>query len=291
MAIPILDFWKKYYSNPDEGLGSTYERFIINDILDRVVKDYDIKSVLEVPSFGFTGLSGINSLWLSLNGMQVNVVDSDKERLNLVSEVWNKVESKLHNKMLAVDFTYLENFDKLPFDDNSFDMIWNFSAMWFVQDLELFLSQLANVSKKIILIMVPNRTGLGYLHQKYTGKKDLSKYLIENNIKSSVFIPILKKYGWNLIEDNYLDCPLWPDIGMSKEDFFSKLFLRKKPVPKYKKTKDGISIIDYYIGAKPEMKLSLNKYKLFENFAPGIFKKIWAHHHYYLFVPEKNIKI
>ncbi len=57
MAIPIVNIWKNYFSDPDEGLGSSYERVIINHFLNKIVRNFKVESVLEAPCFGFTGLS------------------------------------------------------------------------------------------------------------------------------------------------------------------------------------------------------------------------------------------
>ena len=275
MAIPILKFWQKYFNDSDEGLGSTYERFIINEVLFKAVFHYRIKSVLETPSFGFTGLSGINSMGLALSGIDVTITDSDKTRLNLIKQTWENFNVKAL-------FDNVNNYNKLPYDNKSFDMSWNFSALWFVPDLHLFLNELSRVTKKIILIIVPNRSGLGYLHQKYTGHDDLKKILNEENIKPKNFIPILESNGWKLMHDALIDCPLWPDIGMSKEELLNLYF--SPFIKTIKKNKNPITILDYYSDKDKNIKDKVMKFDYFERYAPEIFKRIWAHHHYYLFL-------
>ena len=302
MAIPILHFWQKYFENPDEGLGSTYERFIINDLLFQIVEKYDIKSVLETPSFGFTGLSGINSLGLALKGLSVTVTEDNEERFELVSKIWSR-----YCRERIYSFRFINNDNStnygtnkcVPYDFSSmvkesqseigttimYDMTWNFSALWFVDDLELFLKNISDITDKVILIMVPNRTGLGYLQQKYFGKEDLKKYLNEEYIKPENFVPILNKLGWELIKSDYIDCPLWPDIGMSKENFMRKIGLSFLLKNKPKKT--PLTILDYYSGKDTQMKDRILKLDFFERYAPNFFKKFWAHHKYFLFVTRK----
>jgi hypothetical protein len=276
MAIPILDFWRRYFDNPDEGLGSTYERFIINAELFKAVRHYRIKTVLESPSFGFTGLSGINSLGLALAGAQVTINDNELERINLIKNIWQQFP-------LAMKIDYLKSFKVLPYPDLSFDLAWNFSALWFVDDLSLFLYELMRVTKKIIIIMVPNRRGWGYLFQKYQGRNDLLNQLQEDYIKPENFIPILTNNGWKLMHDSLIDCPLWPDIGKMKEEIFPfSLF------PDSSKKKNMLTILDYYLNKSPELKEKMLKLGILEKHAPAIFKKIWAHHHYYLFKKEKK---
>lgn len=276
MAIPILHIWQNYYENPDEGLGSSYERVILNRLLLNLTHLFPIQSVLEVPSFGFTGMSGINSMELARNNVKTTVADNNIERTDLIRKTWES---------LSIDGTidFLPDFSCLPYPNQSFDMVWNFSALWFVENLTLFLSELDRVSKKIILLCVPNQTGIGYMNQKRTGKEDIKKYLNEEYINPKTFTPFLNALGWHLLQDNFIDCPPWPDIGMPKEDFLRKMGIN---IPKkLSKTTNSspMTILDYYSNKDPLFESKMMKYFWFEKSAPRAIKKHWAHHHYYLF--------
>jgi len=279
MAIPIIHFWDNYFNNNHEGLGSTYERFIINQLLFRVACEQKIKTVLESPSFGFTGLSGINSLGLALQGAKLTVTDTHKHRLELISEVWKSYQAD-------VVFNLINTGGELPYNDGAFDMSWNFSALWFVQDLALFCSELCRVTQKVIITMVPNRSGFGYRMQRRSGKDDLKHLLIEENIFPERFTRLFKEQGWVLKENNYIDCPLWPDIGMSKEAFLKKLRLGWLCKPK--KVAKPLSILNYYNNTEPDMKERMMRYNLFEKHLPNIFKRYWAHHKYFMFVKDEQ---
>ncbi|PID28085.1 MAG: hypothetical protein CSB55_06105 [Candidatus Cloacimonadota bacterium] len=274
MAIPILKFWKKYYENPDEGLGSSYERIILNNKLMQICKLMKIESVLEAPSFGFTGLSGINSMEAAKNGKKVTIVDHDKERIDLIKKTWASVN-------LPLETAFSDNYSELPFDDGSFDLSWNFSALWFVRDLEVFLSELDRVTRKVILICVPNRAGIGFLNQKYTGKNDLKKYLKEEFIIPRNFKKILEDSGWQKMSSGYIDCPPWPDIGMAKEDFLKKFGIK---IPQKDSEHEPVTVMDYYSGKSPDFPEKMMKLSFVENNAPELFKMFWAHHRYFFFV-------
>ncbi|MBN2017876.1 MAG: class I SAM-dependent methyltransferase [Candidatus Cloacimonetes bacterium] len=278
MAIPILKTWKEYFiDKPDEGLGSSYERIVLNNKLDEVIHNYQCHRILEVPTFGFTGTSGINSMYLAKKGKEVYLIDNNKERIELVRSVWNRVG-------IHADFLFQENFEKLGFLDKTFDLTWNFSALWFVNDLEQFLGGLTRVTKKVIFICVPNRSGFGYLQQKYSSLHELKKHLKEKNIIPKNIISIMKKLNWKLVERNYIDAPPWPDIGMNKEKFLASLhlgFLLKK---KDKSEGDKLCILDYYAGRDPEFSEQMMKYYWFEKIAPKFIKFFWAHHKFMLFV-------
>lgn len=278
MAIPILKNWENYFSNYDEGLGSSYERIVLNKKLDLLCKHFEVKSVLEAPSFGFTGLSGINSMGLAKSGKKITLLDNDENRIKLIKNLWLDM-----NLPLSIDFT--KDFGYLSFADNSFDLSWNFSALWFVDDMPKFISELTRVTSKVILLCVPNRTGLGYLSQKIMGAKDLKEHLNEKNIFPNKIKAEMKKNNWVMIDNNYIDCPPWPDIGMPKEKFLQILglgWLVKE------KEAEPISIIEHYKNNDHDFEEKMMKHYWFERIAPKFIKFFWAHHRYFLFIPEKR---
>ena len=274
MAIPILHFWKKYFEAPDEGLGSSYERIILNKKMEQICRLFKAKTVLEAPSFGFTGTSGINSMSLAQCGYDVTVLDHEPERVELIKKVWSDVG-------LTADILLVEDYIDLPFEDDTFDVSWNFSALWFVEDIEVFLKNLTRVTKKAIVLCVPNRLGIGYLSQRYTGKDDLKKYLKEDYIKPAVFLKIMQDLGWKKVEGNFIDCPPWPDIGMPKAKFLQKFglgFLVNEDVEP-----EPLTILDHYTGKDPDFESKMMRHAWFENRMPWLVKRFWAHHRYVMF--------
>ncbi|MEA1972266.1 MAG: methyltransferase domain-containing protein [Candidatus Cloacimonadota bacterium] len=278
MAIPILKNWHKYFLNSDEGMGSSYERIILNKKIEKIIKVYRVKSILEAPSFGFTGVSGINSMQFAKNGISTTVLDNDKFRTEKVKEVWEKMK-------IPVNLSAVDNFKQLNFEDNSFDMSWNFSALWFVNDLQKFLSELDRVTKKVIFLSVPNRLGIGYITQKYLGKDDMKKYLKEENIIPKKFVTIMNDLDWQLFDKNFIDCPPWPDIGMPKDKFlkiFKLDWLLKKEKSK------PVSILNWYADKDLGFERKMLSLSYLEEKAPWIFKRFWAHHRYYMFIKNEN---
>jgi len=277
MAIPILKAWENYFIDRDEGLGSSYERVILNNKLEQICKEFQINNLLEAPGFGFTGLSGINSLYLALKGKKITLADNDEKRINLIKSVW-------HEAGKEAGFYLAKHFSPLPFPDKTFDMSWNFSALWFVENLPEFLKELTRVTKKTILLCVPNISAIGYASQKYFGREDLKKYLKEENIFPESIKKAMADSGWKLKDSNYIDCPPWPDIGMAKKKFLSIFYLGWL----VKEQKNTLSIMDYYTGKDPGFYDKMMKYYFFEKKAPSFIKKLWAHHRYFLYVPPTS---
>jgi len=198
-----------------------------------------------------------------------------------IENIWKEVELPLKT-CLTEDFTFRS------FSDNSIDMTWNFSALWFVNDLENFLQEISRITRKVIFLCVPNRAGIGFITQKYLGREDLKKHLKEENILPKNIKQAMKNLNWDLIDSGYIDCPPWPDIGMSKENFL-KIFGLSWLLPKESEAAP-LTIMDYYSGINPEFKTEMLKHSWFEKNAPDLLKQIWAHHRYFIFIPQKNEK-
>lgn len=278
MAIPIIKDWDKYFSNPHEGMGSSYERIILNKLLFRIADEYGILSALETPAFGFTGLSGINLLGLAKQGISISLEDHDEARLEKIKALWQNLAQNLQ---ICVN----KDYSKLDYPTNSFDLGFNFSALWFVADLRAFLSELSRCCKKAILLCVPNRSGLGYKMQIQDYTADKFPDLHPENIDPALVRFLMKKNGWYLKEKGFIDCPPWPDIGMNKELWLNKVLGKK--TPESATPTKPVSILPYYQGSDPDFERRMLSLSFIESFAPDIFKQIWAHHYFMLFLPDR----
>ncbi len=282
VALPILDIWKDYFLvDRNEGLGSSYERIMLNIKLNELYERYTFKTALEAPSFGFTGLSGINSLWLTRkHGVHVTLVDTDRARLELIQGVWSEAGVQMNP-------LYVEHYLKLPCEENAFDFSWNFASLWFADDPDVFLEELTRVTRQLILISVPNQHGMGYKLRKHLAKGEFEKLLNEAAIVPKRIIAQMKGLNWKLREWDYVDCPSWPDIAMKKEDFLAMLHMTW--LLKFLNKEGGepafYSIMDYYSGKNPDFDQEMLKYAWVEKYAPRFIKFFWAHHKYFLFEP------
>lgn len=280
MAIPIINNWESYFHHPDEGMGSSYERVILNDILLEIVKRYQIDSVLESPAFGFTGLSGINLMELARQGIRISLEDHDASRLELIRDLWSQAQ-------LSLDSRFNPDYTKLDYPDKSFGMSFSFSALWFCQNLRAYLQELARVSSRCIFISVPNRQGMGYQSQLQDYSPARYPELKPAHIDPPSIVSILSKTGWELKRSALFDCPPWPDIGMSKEDFLERklgIRLARKQV-EAAKSKPPLCIMDHYLDKDPGFPERMRRLAFVEKHAPQAFKRIWAHHYYMLFEP------
>lgn len=105
------------------------------------------------------------------------------------------------------------------------------------------------------------------------------------NIAPTTLKKIMGKAGWSCLEQGFFDVPPWPDIAMKKEDLLRKLGFKELAKKLESREGNSICILDYYNGSKKKMAENVLKYDKLENL-PNVFKQLWAHHQYFMFIPR-----
>jgi len=269
--------WERYYEDFHEGLGTTYERVILHHYFESLMKRFSINSVLEAPSFGMTGISGINSMWWAPRGVRVTVMDDNLNRIGLIAEVWDEVP-------LKADFVFTESFNCLPFDNDSFDLGWNFAALWFIDNTRLFLQELTRVTRKVIFICVPNQSGIAHMFGSKLVRNQSQNVFIDN-IKPQNISSAMESLDWQIDGQGYFDVPPWPDIAMKKEDLLNRIGLNRLSNRLKHNNENYLCILDYFNGKNEHMEKEILRYSFLER-SPLFFKKLWAHHMYFIFTPK-----
>jgi len=267
-TITISNCWEDYFRKHDEGLGTTYERFILHHFFSSLKDRYNIQTVLEAPSFGMTGVSGINSLWWASQGAKVTIVDQSSPRLEAIEKVWCEAG-------LAAEFVYqVPASAELPFADGSFDLAWNFAALWHVKDGEKYLSELSRVAKKVLFVCVPNKQNVCSVLRPHNSEEYELKH-----INTDWILSCLTPRGWRLMETGFFDVPPWPDIAMKKENMLKIVGLGRLAKSMESGDSKGLCILDYFSGQSPAMGEDILKYGFLER-SPNWLKKYWAHHRF-----------
>ncbi len=267
--------WRKNLTDYNEGLGLVYERLMLNDFLDSLGKKYRIESALEAPIYGMAGVSGINSVILARNGVSVTLVDDNAERLEHIERIWSELN-------LAAHFNFQSPISNLPFPNKSFDLAWNWAALWYLPDAEKLIGELVRVSRKLVFIAMPNRAQVGYLMRKYVLEKDFVRYVDEAWANIKRVKKILSDWDCEIIDEGVLDVPPWPDTVMPATEVLKRLGIQSKQMQARFEGDDwNWSSMEYYLGKKPELKAQMDRYAFLERAPlPWQIKSIWAHHRY-----------
>lgn len=267
----ITNNWHRYFEGCGEGLGTTYERFVLHRYFQKLRKAYSIGTVLEFPSFGMTGISGINSMWWACTGANVTVIDDLVERLGMVKKVWEAAS-------LAASFVCCgHEFPSLPFRDDGFDMSWNFASLPLVPEVTFLLKEITRVTKKVIFIVIPNTASIAAFLGPYWGGNC--------RINPIGLVDEMSSLHWSVEERGFFDVPPWPDIAMKKEDLLRRIGFSGLADRLEARSHSSNCIVDYFMGLRPNMERELLKYSFFENI-PNFLKRFWAHHQYFVFVPK-----
>ncbi len=281
--MAIIDTWEHYLHNYDEGLGLVYERFVLNDFLGRLRERFDVRTVLEAPLFGMAGVSGINSVVLAQAGCQVTLVDDHPRRAHGVRAIWNELALPVH-LVLTSDWAHL------PFPDDAFDLAWEWAGLWFLPDPEGLLRELVRVSRKVILIAMPNRWQLGYWLRRYLLDRDFFLHVDEKWTHMGRIRAVLEDAGARVLEQGVLDVPPWPDTVMPARDVLRKLGIRSRRLEaRFSGEGWRWSTMDYYLGKDPTLYDRVMRYTWIERAPlPWRLKALWAHHRYLIAVPPSS---
>jgi SAM-dependent methyltransferase len=276
LAIPA-ERWRKNLTDYNEGLGLVYERFVLNDYLDRIVNQHGIHTVLEAPIYGMAGVSGINSVRLAQRGCAVTLVDENAERLRNIERIWGELS-------LRATFVQHSDFARLPFPDQSFDLTWEWAGLWYLPNAEALLKELVRVSRKLVFVAMPNRVQVGYLMRKYLLERDFVDYVDESWADINRIKQVIREANVTIFEEGVLDVPPWPDTVMPAAEVLKRLGIKSKKLDsQFTGSGWNWSTMDYYLGHRPELKAQIDKYTFIEHAPlPWQIKAIWAHHRYAL---------
>ena len=274
MSEPV---WKRYLTDYNEGLGVVYERFVLNEYLDKLLAQHEVKTVLEAPLYGMAGVSGINSVRLAQQGCVVTLVDSSAERLEGVTRIWGELG-------LSATFVHHEDMGHLPFPDGSFDLAWEWAGLWYLPDAEALLRELVRTSRKLVFVAMPNRLQVGYLMRKVLIDRDFFRTVDERWVDMGRIKGILREEGLRIVKEGVLDVPPWPDTVMPAAEVLKRLGIKSKKLEgQFSGDSWQWSTMDYYLGKRPELHAQVMGYAFLDRAPlPWWIKAVWAHHRYVL---------
>ena len=238
----------------DEGLGTVYERIMLNRYFDSLLEKYEIKHVLETPIFGMTGLTGINSVEFAVRGRSVTLVDKSPTIISAI-ELWNTLS-------LPFNAIELDNFDNILLENKTFDLVWNFAALWHLEKAPLLVNEMCRLSKNLVLIFVQNTHQPGYWIRKCC--KMIPKGVNEEWLNIRLYEKTLISNGYRIVQRGYIDIPPFPDVA--------------SPIGKKIKSDWDWNIIDYYMGKDKGLLERIKKYEFLEKTQCPL----WAHHKFIL---------
>jgi SAM-dependent methyltransferase len=191
----------------DEGVGTVYERVVIDDYFRQLQAKHGIRSVLENPADGVTGVPGMNSLEFARNGATVAMANPSRKMLDQARLVWEQ-----QRLIDAASFTFCE-VDQTPFEDDSFDLVWNYCMFERFRDPSALVAEMKRVSRRFVLIMTQNVHNFGTgIHKVYHSACDLEwDHGYDGQMTFGAIRRALLDQGMRLEEEGTVDIPPWMD--------------------------------------------------------------------------------
>jgi hypothetical protein len=260
----------------DTGIGTSYERLSIYSLTESLARALNIRSSLEGPIDGITGINGINSIALAKLGVRATVVLPSEDLIQYAKRFYKK-----ENCRSNVDFVCSE---ELSFREQ-FDLVWNFNCLPQREDHEAVLEQMARCSRKYIMVFTSNTRNYGFwIHRLHHVVE--KEYWYHGNIRVMNMRKIsqsLRKLGFRTIERLYVDVPWWPDIDSPIEEVagsflpFLKPFLKKsRRLEIYKYNDENFPY--FCEERKRELLKVFAPHPNFESSRIPLLKQLFAHH-------------
>lgn len=277
--------WRGYMTDPDEGLGTVYERFALHDILMDAVTKLGAKNVLHAPLIGMMGIPGIDAVMLAREGIEVGLLDFVPERLDAIAALWRDLDVEVtpHLVPSSDPATWPE---ALPV---SYDLVFSFAALWWFDDPWAVLRAQARWASKGVLVAVPNKNIFMRARAKLW-HRDLFTNLNEEALDRHKVVEEAEEIGLTPVGTGLFDIPPFPDTSVPLARVVKAVLDRR---PGAKKAADGgaggegdgpwaWSILPYLKGEQPDMEARMRKLARWERFMPASVQPAWAHHRYTL---------
>ena len=191
----------------DEGIGTVYERILIDEYLRQLQVARDIHTVLENPADGVTGVPGVMSLEFARNEGTVALTNPVQAMLDSARQVWEQREMIDRVKLVHCEV------DATPFEDNSFDLVWNYCMFERFADPSTLVSEMKRISRRYVMIMTQNYYNFGTpFHKLYHAISGMEwDHGYESQMTMAAIRRALLDQGLRIEEESEIDIPPWMD--------------------------------------------------------------------------------
>ena len=289
--------WRAYVEDPDEGLGTVYERFALRDVIKEAITRTGSQSVLHAPQFGMMGFPGLDAVFCAREGIRVGLLDFDEERLDAVVAEWHKIglEPQTHLVPGPDPTTWPEQLGA------HYDLVFSFAALWWFADPWAVLAAQARWAEKGVLSCVPNKNVFMRLRARLW-HQDLFERLNEQALDARAMTAAGEAAGLRAVDTGLFDIPPFPDTSVPLAKVLRAALGKRNPpadaASGARTEKDGggegawaWSILPYLHGEQPDLEERIARLARWERYLPAPVAPGLAHHRYVLFVDPAVVPV
>ncbi|MBW1985565.1 MAG: methyltransferase domain-containing protein [Deltaproteobacteria bacterium] len=252
-----------------EVFGVTYDRYVLLQLHKVLTNDLQLETVVEMPSHGAKAAGSLYSIGFGLAGCDVTLVNAEQEMM----VGWE--ELGISDRVNAV---YERDVYNSGFDENQFDLAWNFVTWTELENPALYLEEMKRISKKYVLLVTCNNFQPGYpwhrLIHKIFGFPWTHGNVAYNHM--TTVKRMFRNTGFNIIEYGAIDTPGWPDPSGPRDIRLHRKYGTSPQKQTSKKPDWEVPIITYAkTGQFPGWMKALGKWDM--AFRKGLFKLPMSH--------------
>ena len=257
-----------------EVFGVTYDRYVLLQLHQLMVRELDLEKIVEMPSHGAKAAGSLYSIGFGKAGCRVMLVNPEMEMI----QGWEDLG--MGERVDAVEDVDLYG---TGFDDDTFDMAWNFVTWTELQKPVEYLKELQRISRRYVMLVTCNNFQPGYpwhrfLHKWY-GFEWTHGEVKYNHI--GTVRRLFKRVGLRVVEYGAIDTPGWPDPSGPRDVRLHRRYGSSGHNRYSQKPDWGVPIVDYVRRGKyPGWMKLLGKWDM--AFRKGVFKLPMSHLFYVL---------
>jgi hypothetical protein len=201
----------------DRGLGTAYERWCFYQLMAHWAEDYGVESALEGPVDGMAGVRGVHCAGLARSGVRVVAAVPSEPSAEIARGVYARAapRGEADVRIVSDETRAME----LP----TSDLVLVYHALPFVDDWRSYLTRLAKLARKVLVVATCNPNNWGF-----TAVRLLGRVQAPDVWKTETLAPALWELG-HVREHVYFDAPWWPDLpvapGQSLANRLKQLFV------------------------------------------------------------------
>lgn len=185
-----------------EGKGLDYERYALNKLFKRLVRDHGIRSVMEIPAKGEKAMPSIYSVAFGEAGCDVTLVNAEAK------SAWAWEELGYPVRWIDCDEP-----ERSGLDADSHDLVWNFMFLAQYGNRAALLDEMARLSRKYVLFVAVNRFNPGFFSHRAVHRYFGVPWTHgEVRFMSPFFVRrYFERRGLRVVRAGVVDTPPYPD--------------------------------------------------------------------------------